>query len=172
LRLVNYVLGEGGFSSRLMTRIRSDLGFTYGIRSHFHFLRAPGPFTISTFTPAENTAQVIQETGEVVRNVRDNGVTARELSEAQSYYVGHFPLGLETARTLATQVLNIDLYDLGLDYLSRYCENIQGVTLEASRRAAHSHLQPEALVTLVVGPAARCRASLEKLGAVTVIEGG
>jgi len=171
LRLANYILGEGGFSSRLMTRIRSDLGFTYGIRSRFFFRRAPGPFIVSTFTPAENTAQVVQEIGAVMQNVRTHGVTAQELSEAQSYYVGHFPLGLETSRSLATQVLNIDLYDLGLDYLSRYCENIQGVTLEAAQQAARTHLQPEALVTLVVGPAARCRAALEELGALTVIEG-
>ncbi|MFW6123225.1 MAG: M16 family metallopeptidase, partial [Thermodesulfobacteriota bacterium] len=171
LRLANYILGEGGFSSRLMTRIRSDLGFTYGIRSRFFFRRAPGPFIVSTFTPAENTAQVVQEIGAVMQNVRTPGVTAQELSEAQSYYVGHFPLGLETSRSIATQVLNIDLYDLGLDYLSRYCENIQGVTLEAAQQAARTHLQPEALVTLVVGPAARCRAALEELGALTVIEG-
>ena len=171
LRLVNYILGEGGFSSRLMTRIRSDLGFTYGIRSHFHFRRAPGPFIVSTFTPAENTAQVVQEIREVMQNVRQNGVSAQELSDAQSYYVGHFPLGLETSRTIATQVLNIDLYDLGLDYLARYCENIQGVTLEAAQHAARTHLQPEALVTLVVGPAARCRAALAELEAVTGIEG-
>jgi zinc protease len=170
LRLVNYILGEGGFSSRLMTRIRSDLGFTYGIRSRFFLRRAPGPFIISTFTPAENTAQVVQEIGEVMQNVRQNGVTTQELSEAQSYYVGHFPLSLETTRTIATQVLNIDLYDLGLDYLSRYCENIQGVTLEAAQQTARTHLQPEALVTLVVGPAARCRSSLEELGTVTVVE--
>lgn len=171
LRLVNYILGEGGFSSRLMTRIRSDLGFTYGIRSHFHFRRAPGPFIISTFTPAENTAQVVREIREVMQNVRENGVSAQELSDAQSYYVGHFPLGLETSRTIATQVLNIDLYDLGLDYLSRYCENVQGVTLEAAQHAARTHLQPEALVTLVVGPAAKCRAALEELEEVTGIEG-
>ena len=171
LRLVNYILGEGGFSSRLMTRIRSDLGFTYGIRSRFFFRRAPGPFIVSTFTPAENTAQVVQEIGEVMQNVRANGVTSQELSEAQSYYVGHFPLGLETSRSITTQVLNIDLYDLGLDYLSRYCENIEGVTLEAAQQVAQTHLHPEALVTLIVGPAARCRASLEELGAVTVIEG-
>lgn len=171
LRLVNYILGEGGFSSRLMTRIRSDLGFTYGIRSHFHFRRAPGPFIVSTFTPAENTAQVVREIREVMQNVRENGVSAQELSDAQSYYVGHFPLGLETSRTIATQVLNIDLYDLGLDYLSRYCENVQGVTLEAAQHAARTHLQPEALVTLVVGPAAKCRAALEELEEVTGIEG-
>jgi zinc protease len=170
LRLVNYILGEGGFSSRLMTRIRSELGFTYGIRSRFFFRRAPGPFTISTFTPAETTAQAVKEIGEVMRQVRENGVTAQELSEAQSYYVGHFPLGLETTRTLATQVLNLDLHDLGLDYLSRYGENIQGVTLEAARQAARTHLQPEALVTLVVGPGARCRESLQELGTVNVVD--
>ncbi len=61
LKLANYILGEGGFSSRLMARIRSDLGFTYGIRSSFSFRRAPGPFIVSTFTPAENTAQVVKE---------------------------------------------------------------------------------------------------------------
>lgn len=171
LRLANYILGEGGFSSRLMTRIRSDLGFTYGIRSRFHFRRAPGPFTISTFTPAENTAQVVQEIVEVVRDVRDNGVRAQELDEAQSYFVGHFPLSLETARTIARQVLTIDLYDLGRDYLSRYCENIQGVTLKAVQQAALTHLQPDSLVTLVVGPAATCRGALEELGAVTILEG-
>ncbi len=169
VRLVNYILGEGGFSSRLMSRIRSDLGLTYGIRSRFHFRRAPGPFTIATFTPAENTAQVVQEIVEVVREVRDNGVTAQELAEAQSYYVGHFPLGLETARAIATQVLNLDLHELGLDYLSRYCEEIRRVTLEEAGRVAAGHLKPEALVTLVVGPAARCRRDLEKLGAVTVL---
>ena len=67
LKLVNYILGGGGFSSRLMTRIRSDLGFTYGIRSSFSFRRAPGPFIISTFTPAANTATVVKEIGQVVR---------------------------------------------------------------------------------------------------------
>jgi zinc protease len=169
LRLANYILGEGGFSSRLMTRIRSDLGYTYGIRSHFYFRRAPGPFTITTFTPAENTAAVVQEIVEVVRDVRDNGVTAQELADAQSYYVGHFPQGLETARTIAQQVLNIELHDLGLDYLMHYCEKTKEVTLEAARQAAHTHLHPEALVTLVVGPANKCRSALEDMGGVTIL---
>ena len=171
LRLVNYILGEGGFSSRLMTRIRSDLGFTYGIRSHFHFRRAPGPFTIATFTPAENTAPVVQEIVGVVRDVRENGVLAQELAEAQSYYVGHFPQNLETARTIARQVLAMDLYELGTNYLLHYCEKVQNVTLEAAQQAALTHLQPDSLVTLVVGPAATCRAPLEELGAVTILEG-
>jgi zinc protease len=170
LRLVNYILGEGGFSSRLMARIRSDLGLTYGIRSSFLFRRAPGPFLVSTFTPAAHTAQVVQEIKAVMENVRDHGVTAQELEEAQSFYTGHFPLGLETPRALCRRVLSIDLYDLGLDYLKFYGERIRGVTLESARQAARRHLKPEELVTLVVGPAAQCREALAKLGPVELLE--
>ncbi len=169
LRLANYILGEGGFSSRLMSRIRSDLGLTYGIRSIFHFRRAPGPFTVSTFTPAAHTAQVVQEVARVMREVCEQGVTAQELEEAQSYFVGHFPLGLETPRAIGRRLLSLDLYDLGLDYLQRYRERISAVTLTEADAAARNHLQPDSLVTLVVGPAAQCREALEKIAPVQLI---
>ncbi|MCX5891829.1 MAG: pitrilysin family protein, partial [Deltaproteobacteria bacterium] len=169
LRLANYILGEGGFSSRLMARIRSDLGFTYGIRSNFSFRRAPGPFIVSTFTPAVNTAAVVKEIKAVIQEVRDNGVTAQELAEAQSYFVGHFPLGLETSRGIGRQVLSIDLYDLGRDFLKGYCDKIRDVTLETAAQAARDHLRPEALVTLVLGPAAQCAKALGELGPVQTI---
>jgi zinc protease len=170
LKLANYILGEGGFSSRLMARIRSDLGFTYGIRSSFSCRRAPGPFIVSTFTPAANTAQVVDEISKVITEVHQNGVTEQELAEAQSYYVGHFPLGLETSRGIARQVMSIDLYDLGTDYLKRYCDQIRDVTLKTAAAAARSHLQPGNLVTLVMGPAAVCAESLRNLGTVKLLD--
>jgi zinc protease len=170
IKLVNYILGAGGFSSRLMTRIRSELGFTYGIRSSFHFRRAPGPFIISTFTPAASTAAVVKEIAQVVREVRQDGVTADELVEAQSYHVGHFPLGLETSRGIGHQVISMDLYDLGLDYLKRYCDHIRGVTLKAAAQAANQYLQPDSLVTMVMGPAAQIADSLKELGPLNFID--
>ena len=169
LKLVNYILGEGGFSSRLMARIRSDLGFTYGIRSSFSFRRAPGPFIVSTFTPAENTAQVVKEIRTVLTEVHQNGVTDQELAEAQSYYVGHFPLGLETSRGIGRQVLSMDLYDLGTDYLKGYCDQIRGVTPKTAAAAAQDHLQPDNLVTLVVGPAALCADALRDIGPLKIL---
>jgi zinc protease len=169
LRLVNYILGEGGFSSRLMTRIRSDLGCTYGIRSSFNYRRAPGPFVISTFTPAAQTALVVKEIKAVMQEVREGGITAQELAEAQSYYVGHFPLGLETPRGIGGQVVSMDLYNLGLDYLHHYRERLQEVTLASAQEAARKHLQPENLVALVVGPAAQCAGDLESLGPLKIV---
>ncbi len=171
LKLVNYILGEGGFSSRLMTRIRSDLGFTYGIRSSFSFRRAPGPFITSTFTPAANTAAVVKEIKAVIREVQEKGVTSQELAEAQSYFVGHFPLGLETPRSISRQVLSLDLYDLGWDYLKGYCDQIRSVTPKTAAQAARDHLHSEALVTLVMGPAAQCAEALRELGPVQIING-
>lgn len=170
VRLVNYIFGEGGFSSRLMNRIRSELGLTYGIRSHFFLRRAPGPFVISTFTPAPHTAQAVREIQGVLRNLRDHGVTAQELAEAQSYYVGHFPLGLETPRALCRRVLSLDLHDLGRDYLKLYCERLRAVTISAAQDAARTHFKPEQMVILVVGPASRCRDDLEALGSLRMIE--
>ncbi len=170
LKLVNYILGEGGFSSRLMARIRSDLGFTYGIHSSYSFRRAPGPFIVSTFTPAENTAQVVQEIRSVITEVHQNGVMDQELAEAQSYYVGHFPLGLETSRGIGRQMLSMDLYDLGTDYLKNYCEQIREVDLKSAAAAASAHLQPDRLVTLVMGPAARCADALRDLGPLKILD--
>lgn len=170
LKLVNYVLGGGGFSSRLMARIRSDLGFTYGIRSSFSFRRAPGPFIVSTFTPADNTAQVVAEIRSVISEVHGNGVTAQELEEAQSYYVGHFPLGLETSRGIGRQVLSMNLYDLGMDYLKNYCEHIRAVDLKSAAAAARDHLRPDQLVVFVMGPAARCAEALRELGPLKILD--
>ncbi len=172
LRLVNYILGGGGFSSRLMMRIRAEKGLTYGIRSQFHCRRAPGPFIISTFTPAEHTATMIQEIKNVMTEVKETAGTAAELADAQSYYVGSFPLGLETPGGLAQQIKNIELYNLGLDYLSLYRPRILAVDQSAAQAAAQKYLYPEELVILVVGPAARCRLELEKIGRVTLLPAG
>jgi len=171
LLLVNYILGEGGFSSRLMSRIRSELGCTYGIRSSFHFRRAPGPFVVSTFTPAAQTALVVKEIKAVIMELRESGITAQELAEAQSYYVGHFPLGLETPRHIGSRLVSMDLYDLGLDYLQNYQQRLREITLEAAMQAAREHLRPESMVTLVVGPASLCAKDLEEMGPLEMVRG-
>lgn len=169
LRLLNYILGGGGFSSRLMMRVRAEKGLTYGIRSQFHCRRAPGPFLISTFTPAEQTAVMLQEIIQVMGETQSQGVTEAELAEAQSYHIGNFPLGLETPSSLARHLVNIELYELGLDYLQQYRRRIREVELVAVNRCAREYLHPQELVTLVVGPASLCLPELEKLGPVNIL---
>ena len=84
--------------------------------------------------------------------------------------MGHFPLGLENPNGISRQVLSIDLFDLGRDYLKGYCEQIRGVSLKTAAQAADNHLHPESLVILVMGPAARCAEALKELGPVQFLE--
>ena len=107
---------------------------------------------------------MVKEIKAVIQEVQENGVTSQELAEAQSYFVGHFPLGLETSRGIGRQVLSIDLYDLGRDYLKGYCDKIRDVNLKTAAQSAQDHLHPDALVTLVMGPAAQCADALQELG--------
>jgi zinc protease len=102
-------------------------------------------------------------------DVKTSGVTASELADAQSYFVGSFPLSLETPGGLAQQLLSIDLYNLGSDYLHLYRLRLLAVDQAAVQAAAQKYLQPEALVTLVVGPAEKCVKELEKLGPVNFL---
>jgi zinc protease len=84
--------------------------------------------------------------------------------------VGHFPLGLETSRGLARQVLSIDLYDLGADYLKNYCEQIRAVDLKAAASAARDHLHPDQLVIFVMGPASHSADGLRNLGELKILD--
>jgi zinc protease len=102
-------------------------------------------------------------------DVKANGTTAIELADAQSYFVGSFPLSLETPSGLAMQLLSIDLHNLGLDYLNLYRPRILEVNQAATQNVAQKYLQPEDMVTLVVGPAEKCLKDLEKLDTVNIL---
>ena len=71
--VMNYILGGGGFSSRLMQKIRSELGYTYGIHSSLEPRKYPGPFTISTFTPTDITFSCVREIFSVIRSFLEQG---------------------------------------------------------------------------------------------------
>jgi len=87
-KVMNYIFGGGGFSSRLMQRVRAEKGYTYGIRSYFSPSRINGPFIISTFTPTATTVPVIE--------VETPGQMAREILELELYgipfaYLSEYP---------------------------------------------------------------------------------
>jgi zinc protease len=168
--LMNYILGGGGFSSRLMQRIRAEKGFTYGIRSSFRAGRIPGPFMISTFTPTATTVPVVQEVLQVMRDFRDRGATAHELDEAQDFHVGNFPLRLETPAQLAHEILRLVLFDIPLEYLTSYRDRVRALSLEDVHRVTTACLHPDAQQIVVVGRADDFLAELHGLGTVRVID--
>ncbi len=168
--VMNYALGGGGFSSRLMQKIRSERGYTYGIRASLEPRKRPGPFVISTFTPTATTFPCVQEILTVVQSFIAQGATDQERSEAVNFLTGSYPLRFETLSQIAQKVIQAEVHGLGLEYLSTYPGRVEGVTREEMTHAARKHLHPEEMLLLIVGRAANFREEFEPLGMVEVRE--
>jgi zinc protease len=169
LLLMNYNLGGGVFSGRLMQVIRSEMGLTYGISSTLGARVQRGSFSISTFTRTETTLKAIQAILNEVEKMKDGGITTKELEDAKARYIGGFPLGIETPSQVAGKILTVELYELGRDYLSNYTSSIGKVSLEEVNTVASEFLRSKDLVIVVVGNAELLRDDLKKLGEVEEI---
>jgi zinc protease len=169
-KVMNYIFGGGGFSCRLMQRIRAEKGYTYGIASTFQAGRITGPFIISTFTPTATTVPVIEEILKVMEEYCSEGARPQELDEAKHFFTGSFPLKLETPGQMAGELLQLELYDIPFDYLSSYRAAMERVTLEKVNSLASTYLVPEDLILVVVGRVEEFIESLRNLGAVEIVE--
>jgi zinc protease len=168
--IMNQVLGGGGFSSRLMARVRSDEGLTYGVYSGFDLRRQPGPFIVSTFTRVEETGRVVELLLEEMRRIREEPPTDDELAQAISLAVGRFGLGLESSEAVLAGLVNLELYDLPPDSLDTYRTRVRAVDAEAVADAARRFIHPDRVAIVVLGPAEDLVPQLESFGEVEVVQ--
>ncbi|HUR38824.1 MAG TPA: pitrilysin family protein [Planctomycetota bacterium] len=153
LRVMSYILGAGGFSSRLMQRVRSQEGLAYDVRSD---LRPgyvyPFPFKILFQSKSESCAYAASLCLEEIAKIRKDGVTADELKAAQQFYLDAFPgLFFSTKLQTASTFAQAELLGFPKDYYTSYREKIAKLTTDDLRRAAQEHLHPEKFAWVVVG---------------------
>ena len=168
--VMNYILGAGGFASRLMRKIRSELGYTYGIRGALEARKYAGPFTISTFTPTETTFPCVQEILSVIRSFITQGPIDQEREEAVNFLTGSYPMKFETLSQIAHRIIQAELHGLGLEYLARYPDRVAAISIEDLGRVARTHLHPEKMLIVVVGRIEKFRREFEQLGPVEMME--
>jgi zinc protease len=149
--IMNYILGGGGFSSRLMDNIRDNRGLAYDVHSAFSAQKEPGAFVITIQTKNESVQEVINETLKEIRRMRTDRVSEKELTDAKAYLTGSFPLRMDTYVKIAGILTSVELYNLGLDYPARYPFLINSVTQEDILRVANKYLHPDNLDIVVVG---------------------
>jgi len=150
IQVMNYILGGGGFSSRLMDSIRNDRGLAYSVYSHYDTGKYVGSFQIVMQTKNETANEAIRITKDEIQRIREKGVSDEELKAAKDYLVGSFPLRLDTNRRIASFLAQVEFFELGLDYPDRYPELIGRVTKADVLRVAKRYLQPEKLIVVVV----------------------
>jgi len=169
VRAMNYILGGGGFVSRMMKNVRSEKGLTYDIGSGFDFNRYTGAFYVKTFTKNESTGEAISAIFEEMNKIRKEGITETELEECQSFYSGYIPLQFETPAGIATWMQTIYLYDLGNDYYNRYIKEINSTSLDDVHRLANDYIHPDNCLIVVVGKADEIQDQISQFGEVEVI---
>jgi zinc protease len=148
--IMNYILGGGGFTSRLMDNIRDNRGLAYDVHSMFSAQKEPGAFSVRIQTKNESANEVISETLKEIGKIRSEPVSEKELADAKAYLTGSFALRMDTSAKIAGILTSIEIYNLGLDYPQKYPAIIQAVTREDLLRVAKKYLDPNRMVIVVV----------------------
>jgi zinc protease len=150
LQVMNYILGGGGFASRLMREVRSKYGLAYSIGSGFDAAKFPGSFRAILQTKNQSANEAIKQVLQQIREMQEQPVTQDEIDSAKKYLVGSFPLKFDRLSSIAGFMLQIELYGLGLDYADRYPKLIDQVTREDVLAVAKKYLHPDAAILVVV----------------------
>jgi hypothetical protein len=146
---MNYIWA-GGFASRLMKIVRSKNGLAYGISSGFDAGKFPGSFAVDTQTKNKSTNEALELIIEQLRDMQEQPVSDTELASAKKYLIGSFPLKIDRQSSIASFMLQVEMYGLGLDYAERYPKLIGAVTRDDVQRVAKQYLHPDALDLVAV----------------------
>ena len=149
--MMNYILGGASLSSRLMENLRDAQGLVYGVYSMLSAGIGAGPFQIRAGTNPANVERCVTSILGEIRRFRDEGPSDAELEAAKGYLTGVFPVRLEANSGVAAQILAVELYGLGVDYLERYESIVQSIRRDSVADAARRYLSDQAYVLVVAG---------------------
>jgi zinc protease len=151
LTVGNYILGGGGFVSRLTNEVREKRGLSYSVYSYFAPGLHAGAFTVGMQTRPDQTAQAVKVSREVLARFVAEGPTEAELKAAKDNLVGGFALRIDSNRKLLDNVANIAWNNLPLDYLDTWTRQVERVGVADIKAAFARKLQPGRMVIVTVG---------------------
>lgn len=149
----NYILGGGGFVSRITEEVRQKRGLAYSAYSYFSPLKQEGPFVIGMQTQRGQAPEALKVVQTTLREFLAKGPTERELEAAKQNLIGGFALRIDSNRKIHGYLALIGAYGLPLTYLDDFVKNVEQVTVTGIRTAFARRLDPERMVTVVVGAA-------------------
>jgi zinc protease len=151
LAVGNYVLGGGGFVSRLTRQVREQRGLAYSVYSYFSPMLQEGPFVIGLQTKKEQTDEALKVVRDTLAEFLRDGPTEAELKAAKDNLIGGFPLRIDNNRKILAGVASIGFYNLPLDYLDTWTAKIAKVTAAEVKQAFNRRVAADKLTTVVVG---------------------
>ncbi|MBL8582002.1 MAG: insulinase family protein [Rhizobiaceae bacterium] len=150
--LMNYILGGGDFSSRLYNEVREKRGLAYGINSGMMNQKYADALVIGTATRSDRASETLGIIRDVVRQLAEQGPTQQELADAKKYVLGAYAINnLDSSSAIASTLLQMQIFDMGIDYMQRRVKMIDDVTLDDVKSVAKRLLSAEPAV-MIVGP--------------------
>jgi len=147
----NYVLGGGGFDSQLVREVRDKRGYAYSAYSYFLPMMEAGSFQLGLQTKLEQTDDALKVAQATLRQFIVDGPSEAELTQAKSNLTGGFPLRIDSNRKILDYLSVIGFYNLPLDYLDTWVDRVNAVDVAAVKQAFARRIDPDKLVTVVVG---------------------
>jgi zinc protease len=170
IEIMNYILGGGTFSARLMKELRSNRGLTYGIYGGVESGRDRGLFLISSQLKAERFIEALSLVKSLIKDMQDKPVADAEIAEAKNSTINSFVFNFEQKRSALMQYLQLKLNGYPDNYLDTYIDNIRKVTKEDIQAAAKKYMDPEKMTVLVVGDEKRFDKPLSSFGKVRELD--
>ncbi len=150
--IVNHILGGGSFTSRLYTEVREKRGLAYGVSDSLVWFQRAAVMLGGTATRADRTADALSVIETQIKRMAKDGPTPDELVAAKSFLKGSYALTLDTSSKIGAQLTQIQIDDLGMDYIQRRGALIDAVTIEDAKAAARRLYSGNMLVTVAGRP--------------------
>lgn len=161
--VMNYMVGGGGFASRLTKVVRSEKGLAYSIGSGMSAGKFPGGYEAVLQTKNQSAQEAIGLVLQVLREMQEKPVSDAELQSAKKFLIGSFPLKIDKLSSLTSFMLQVELYGLGLDYADRYPKLIGDVTKDDVLAVAKKYLHPDAAIVVAVANQGEAKIDVTKL---------
>lgn len=149
--VLNYILGGGGFSSRLMEEVREKRGLAYSVYSYLYPFKHGAIYVGNVATENKSVGRSLDVIQSELKRMAEEGPSAEELANAKQYLTGSYALRFDTSNKIASQLLWIQIDDLGDDYIATRNAQIEAVTLDDIKRVALRLLKADALIVTIVG---------------------
>ena len=170
ISVLDDILGEQGFTSRLFQEIRTRRGLAYSVGTIFH----PGNFDLGTFyayaqTKADSNHQVISAILDEIRRIQTQPVSEEELKQAKDSFLNSYVFSFSSPIQIVSRQISLEYYGLPANFLEDFRNHVAKVTREDIQRVAKKYLHPEGLVLLAVGKPDKFDQPLSTFGKVTPI---
>lgn len=149
--VLNYVLGGGGFVSRLYHEVREKRGLAYSVYSYLMPLNSSAAFVGAAGTANARVAETVETVRDVWARFAKDGPTPEELNDAKTYLTGAYPLRFTSSSAIAEMMVGIQEDNLGIDYFQKRNSYIEAVTLKDAKRVAQELFKPEKLTFVIAG---------------------